>query len=66
MKRVILTDSQTGVTRLFQNPPWRLGRIRQQKGSNNFDVHMIHEDGQEMTINVNADPVSLQNRFKDW
>ena len=66
MKRVILTDCQTKVSQLFENPPWRLGRITQRKGSGTFDVHLIHENGEELTINVDADPVSLTNRFKGW
>lgn len=66
MKRVILTDCQTRVSRFFENPPWRLGQITDRKDDGTFDVHMIHEDGQELIINVDADRLSLTNRFKGW
>ncbi len=66
MKRVILTDSQTKVSRLFENPPWRLKGIIQTKDSDTFDVCMVHESGEELVVKVNADPMSLTNRFKGW
>lgn len=66
MKRVILTDSQTKVSRFFESPPWRLGRINETKDSNIFEVRMVHEDGKILVINVNADRMSLTNRFKSW
>lgn len=66
MKRVILTDSRTKVSQLFESPPWRLGQIRQCRDSDTFDVRMVHDNGKEIVINVNADRMSLTNRFKGW
>jgi hypothetical protein len=65
MKRVVLTDSRTKAINIFENPPWRLGCITSRR-DNTFDVQIVHENGEELTVNVKAEKVSLINRFKGW
>ncbi len=65
MKRAVLTDSRTKAISLFENPPWRLGRITPKKDGT-FDVQMIHENGEELTVNVNSEKGSLTKRFEGW
>jgi hypothetical protein len=65
MKRAVLTDSRTKAISLFENPQWRLGSITPKKDGI-FDVRMIHENGEELTINVNSEKRSLTKRFEGW
>lgn len=65
MKRAVLTDSETKSLLLFENPPWRLGKIITLRNGT-FDVVMIHKDGESRTVNVAAELSSLKKRFEGW
>ncbi|MBL3675618.1 hypothetical protein JL111_19295 [Paracoccus sp. KCTC 42845] len=65
MKRAVLTDREIKCSLLFENPPWRLGKIIPLRNGT-FDVVMMHEDGESRTVNVAADYSSLMKRFEGW
>jgi hypothetical protein len=66
MKRVVLSDSRTNIVHLLVNPPWRLGSIKPNKENGTFDVRMVHENGQVLTVNIGAELLSLTNRLEGW
>lgn len=65
MKRVVLTDTKTRDTRIFQSPPWHLKAIIPAAGST-FDVALVHDDGASLSLNVQAEHSSLLKRFVGW
>lgn len=65
MKRVVLTDTKTKNTRIFESPPWQLKAIIPAAGST-FDVALLHDDGASLSLNVQAEHSSLLKRFVGW
>lgn len=63
-RRVSLTDALSGVTEIFENPPWQLDGISHHaRGSL---VKLRHDDGSERMIPVKLGTTGLDERFAGW
>ncbi|CAM3221329.1 hypothetical protein SAMN04488021_13045 [Paracoccus aminovorans] len=64
IRSVSLTDALSGLTEVFQNPPWHLDGISQHvRGSL---VKLRHDDGRERMIPVKLGTTGLDERFAGW
>ena len=63
-KPVTITDAMSGITELFDNPPWRLeGIATHPKWS---IVKLVHLDGRRLIIPTRSPRATLDLRFATW
>lgn len=64
IRSVSLTDALSGLTEIFQNPPWHLDGISHHlRGSL---VKLRHDDGSERMVPVKLGTTGLDERFAGW
>lgn len=64
MRTVALTDALTGITDIFDNPPWHLESLLAHKHW--CIVRLISTDGIRLMIPIKARRVTLDERFALW